>query len=264
MRKRGNICSHTSARSAAHWLSSRALFSGVRGKRNKSNVRRILLSRSDDTRHWAMILSPSFARRRGARKESAMPLMQAVRTSDSSVCFKHCIFRKTLQTRWLSVYCVLRFFSFFVSASASRVPAEANARFAAASGARCPSSALTRGDKVEGQRYAWSCVSTRGNLQLLGGQKSCWHGMMCLTLLCSQRCEVFAFGLMAQCPCHEEAESTVRSGQLQVAAADSSGCRAQKCCIGGINNGVGRLLRWHAHLLLPMRDLDRVLRLEQK
>jgi hypothetical protein len=112
MRKRGNICSHTSARSAAHWLSSRALFSGVRGKRNKSNVRRILLSRSDDTRHWAMILSPSFARRRGARKESAMPLMQAVRTSDSSVCFKHCIFRKTLQTRWLSVYCVLRFFCF--------------------------------------------------------------------------------------------------------------------------------------------------------
>jgi len=180
-------CSHTSARSAAHWLLPAPSFWR---RRKQFQCCRILLVQIQDIAMFSL-----FARRGAGR--SAMPLMQAVRTSDS-VCFNIVSFARPSNSM-LFVYCVLRLG--FVSAPRHL----RKLLFAAASGTRRPSSALTRGDKVEGQRYA---------------------------LLCSQRCKVFAFGLMAQCPCDEEPES-------------------KKCCIGGINNGVGRLVGWLTHFLLP-------------
>lgn len=120
------------------------------------------------------------------------------------------------------------------------------AHVAAASGIGRQSSALTRGDEVEGQRYAWLCVS-------MSLQSQEWRSLRVedvaslrvLTLLCSQRCEVFAFRLMAQGPCDEEAKNASDSVSHFRDAEQRD--RAQKGCVNGINYGVRRLLRWLTH-----------------
>ncbi len=89
-------CSHTSARSAAHWLLPAPSFWR---RRKQFQCCRILLVQIQDIAMFSL-----FARR-GAER-SAMPLMQAVRTSDS-VCFNMYLLQD-LQTRCcLSiVFCV--------------------------------------------------------------------------------------------------------------------------------------------------------------
>lgn len=221
-------CSHTSARSAAHWLLPAPSFWR---RRKQFQCCRILLVQIQDIAMFSL-----FARRGAGR--SAMPLMQAVRTSDS-VCFNIVSFARPSNSM-LFVYCVLRLG--FVSAPRHL----RKLLFAAASGTRRPSSALTRRDKVEGQRYACHCVSTRTCSYWV---EACWLGMISnpSVFATMQGIRLWSDGAVSmrrRARKHYEIRSvTGRSGQ--------SGCGAQKCCIGGINNGVGRLVGWLTHFLLP-------------
>jgi hypothetical protein len=80
---------------------------------------------------------------------------------------------------------------------------------AAASGQCHPLGALTRGDKVQGQRYACGGgVSAKLRCVFGGGPEKSAAAVYLLTLLCSQTCEVFSFALMAECPCYRESEDT--------------------------------------------------------
>lgn len=61
--------------------------------------------------------------------------------------------------------------------------------------------------------------------------------VLCLTLLCSQTCKIFAFALMAQRPCDEATEYPAETRSV-TGLKDRSYCNGQKGTVGGVDEGV--------------------------